>query len=273
MASKNTEKACTDKKKPLSSDEGASDYDSQSSEYYSSDEGKSSSDGTDDASRRQYGHLQQDLSDTTNNREPDNSLTSVVLNSTPTLMSTNEPSDALYGILEDIPDTLTLSPLQIHASDETDGCDQFTLPPPSPPSSKQSTQRKRTSSSPHNLREAKRLENLYNPNSKQVNPTNTVLYIGETDPTMLSTVSQSLHTSATPATPATLDPSNTMPVYYQCKTTEWQHRREFHPDRNKISPTGLPRINLFVYAIEANEETTQQRAKQNYKRNMQSLNT
>ena len=125
MASKNTEQACTDKQQTLSSDEGASEYDSQSSEYYSSDEGKSSSDGTDDASQL-YGHLQQDLSDTTNNREPDNSFTSAVLNSTPTLMSTNELLDAFYGILEDIPDTLTLSPLQIHASDETDGCDQFT---------------------------------------------------------------------------------------------------------------------------------------------------
>ena len=89
--------------------------------------------------------------------------------------------------------------------------------------------------------------------------------MGETDLTLLSIPS---HT-----TPAKIDPTIKMPVYYQKKNTDWESRDIFNPDPCRKSPTGLPRMDLFVYAVEANTETRIQRGKSTYRRNMQAMNT
>ena len=194
-----------------------------------------------------YGYLEVDLSNTQHSLNTGTTLP-ILTHS----LSELEPS---YSS----PTVPSLSPLQIHAVADADQ----TFPTPILSSTKHT--RGKRSSSPHIQREAKRLEYHYNPSSIQVNPNITVAYMGETDPTLLSIPS---HT-----TPATIDPTVKMPVYYQKKNTDWESRDIFNPDPNRKSPTGLPRMDLFVYAVEANTETRIQRGKSTYRRNMQAINT
>ena len=56
--------------------------------------------------------------------------------------------------------------------------------------------------------------------------------------------------------------------YYPEGSKDWEKRHIFDTDSIRQSPSGLARIDLKVYAIEANRETTEQIQKQSYRRRM-----
>ena len=61
---------------------------------------------------------------------------------------------------------------------------------------------------------------------------------------------------------------------YLKNTTNWQTRKIFNLELNRISPTGLLRIDLCVYAVEAYAETQEQYVKdKNKRRLMTAMNT
>ena len=224
-----------------------SEYDTQSLDGNGSQGDESFSDDSEDNELYGYGYIETDLSNVEHTLNTDTTL--------PILVHSLSELEPPYSS-STVP---SLSPLQIQATADADQT-FFTQTI----SSAKHTRGKR-SSSPHIQREAKRLEYHYNPNSTKVNHNITVAYIGETDPSLISILSHTI--------PATIDPTVRMPVYYQKKTTDWQTRDIFNPDPDRNSPTGLPRTDLFVYAVEANTETRDQRGKSTYRRNMQVMNT
>ena len=120
--------------------------------------------------------------------------------------------------------------------------------------------------SPHTGKIAKRLQYLYTPASKPVMPGITVYYLGEAVE------------DAIPPTPNSFIPkydiSINMPTYYTSRTaTNWEDRHMFNPNPKQMSPTGLCRTDLYVYAIEANRETAQQVGKKGYRRKLYARET
>ena len=230
-----------------------SQYDSQS-QSNNSYEDESFSDDPDDSDQFNYGYVEDNLANA------EHSL------NTETVQSTTTHSPSFLESSYSSPIVPSLSPLQLHTCtglDQTNNPEQFTLVTPTPSSIKHNKGKR--SSSPLIQRDAKRLEYLYNPSSSQVNPNITVAYIGETDSTILPISSLT--------TPATIDPTIRMPVYYLKKTTDWQTRKIFNLELNRISSTGLLRMDLYVYAVEANAETQEQCGKDKNKRNMTAMNT
>ena len=61
---------------------------------------------------------------------------------------------------------------------------------------------------------------------------------------------------------------NSYPIHNPDKLKDWRNRETFKPALNAKSQSGLPRIDLYVYAIDANIETREQRAKKTHQRNM-----
>ena len=247
MASKPTvQKETTDpvweqESKQSASDSSDSDYDSQSQDEV--DENDSFSDDLEESELYNYGYFEgsQIATSTISEYELSHSISTTQL--TPTIPS--------------------LSPLQIQVStgaNQTFTPEQFTFD--ALPEASRKQPRMKRNSSPNNQREEKRLEYHFNPNSKQVKPNPTIVYIGEMDTT---SIPRSL--------PTTIYLDTSMPAYYTQKSTQWQTRNIFNADPNRISPTGLLRVDLFVYAVEANAETREQCAKSSHKRNMQVLNT
>ena len=61
--------------------------------------------------------------------------------------------------------------------------------------------------------------------------------------------------------------------YYPEGSKDWEKRHLFDTDSIRQSPSGLERIDLKVYAIEAIRETAEQIQKQSYRRRMDKMNT
>ena len=208
---------------------------------------------------------------------------------TTTTGSTTDPRLSLSTASEDVSETLlttssplsspasqlagvTLPQLHIHSSSQTDvvSTQHFTYPyPPSAQTSldTRSTGKRSSSSSILNSR-TKRTDFRYNPESQQVKPLTTVTYIAE---------QMQLQTSPQPSpqifTMRTPIPKDKIPEYYPDNYKIWENRPIFKPDTNLKSPTGLPRVDLYVYAIDANTETKSQCEKKKYRRRLTLRNT
>ena len=134
-------------------------------------------------------------------------------------------------------------------------------------SSVKRAKRKRSSTGTDSNMEAKRFEFLYNPTSQTVKPPTIVTYIGET---IVATHEQpQTRLNSYP----THNPSINIPIYYPDKHKYWHKREIFKPALNAKSQSGLPRIDFYVYAIDANIETREQRAKKTHQRNMHTMQT
>ena len=71
----------------------------------------------------------------------------------------------------------------------------------------------------------------------------------------------------------THNPSINIPVYYPDKHKDWHKREVLKPAISAKSQSGLPRVDLYVYTIDANRETREQRAKETHQRNMHTMET
>ena len=129
------------------------------------------------------------------------------------------------------------------------------------------TKGKRSSSSTELNREAKRSEYRYNPTSQTLQPPTIVTYIGETIQAPLD------HPQTRHNLCSTLNPSINIPTYYPDKHKDWHSRVIFKPAPNSKLYSGLPRIDLYVFAIDANQETKEQQAKKTHHRNMHTMQT
>ena len=151
--------------------------------------------------------------------------------------------------------------LKIHSPIETgtDMTQKSSQPVVSPPIQLQipvnRAKGKRASTSTDLNRDAKRFEFLYNPTSKTLRPATIVTYIGET---IVATHEQpQTRQNSYPIH----NPSTSPLVYYPDKHKDWHNREIFKPALNAKSQSGLPRIDKYVYTIDANIKTREQRAK------------
>ena len=62
------------------------------------------------------------------------------------------------------------------------------------------------------------------------------------------------------------------PSYYP-PSTKWEERVIFTPNQQQLSLSGLERLDLFAYSIEANEETKMQLSKRTYRRLLSKMRT
>ena len=119
-------------------------------------------------------------------------------------------------------------------------------------------------------RQAKRLSFSYNPLSQPLKPFTTIFYIGETgDDSHTQQSPQGITQGFMPK----INPKIPILPYYPEGSKDWEKRHLFDTDSIRQSPSGLARIDLKVYAIEANRETTEQIQKQSYRRRMDKMNT
>ena len=163
--------------------------------------------------------------------------------------------------------------LKIHSPIETgtDMTQKSSQPVVSPPIQLQipvnRAKGKRASTSTDLNRDAKRFEFLYNPTSKTLRPATIVTYIGET---IVATHEQpQTRQNSYPIH----NPSTSPLVYYPDKHKDWHNREIFKPALNAKSQSGLPRIDIYVYTIDANIKTREQRAKKTHQRNMHIMQT
>ena len=98
-------------------------------------------------------------------------------------------------------------------------------------------------------------------------PFTTISYIGEPG--------YDSHTLQSPPPPpqVTHDPKIQIDPYYPKGSKDWEKRHIFDTDSIRQSPSGLARIDLQVYAIEANRETTEQIQKPSHHRRLDEMNT
>ena len=161
--------------------------------------------------------------------------------------------------------------LHIHSSSQTDipaSTQQFTYPPPVQASLNTRATGKRSSNPSALNSRTKRKDFHYNPKSQPVKPVTTFTYIAE---------QMQLQISPQPGpqifTMQTHNPDDKMPDYFPKNYKIWENRPLFKLDTNLKSPTGLSRVDLYVYAIDANTETKSQCEKKKYRRPMHQRNT
>ena len=194
-------------------------------------------------------------------------LLSPLTTTSQTISTTDKPLTSPVTQLADS----SLLQLQIHSpasiEEATRSIPQQFIFPPKEPSTK-STKGKRSSSPPIS-RQVKRLALHYNPSSAQTKPFTHITYIGEAN-----TDSTNLAQLASLDLPK-LDTRKELPHFYHNSTSkDWQERTIYNPDLNHKSPTiGLIRIDLYVYAIDANHETCSQREKHSYCRPLKNIQT
>ena len=193
------------------------------------------------------------------------------------LLTDDEDDDDFYGVLlsplttsipeisttADLPlgspaaqladSSLSLLQIQSPASPETDResmPQQFVFPPQELPA------KGKRSYSPSVSRHRKRLALHFNPSSAQTKSYTHITYIGET-------ISDSATTEQlSPVEKPNLNPGKELAKYFSNSSSKnWQERTIFPTDLNQKSPTGLARMDLYIYAIDANNETNEQRAK------------
>ena len=127
--------------------------------------------------------------------------------------------------------------------------------------------RELSTSSPPRSREARKLEFHVNPSSKPVKPFTSVSYI--CDATEQPSEPVSIPSFVSPY----LDPTFKLPPHFRPKSKDWEKRLGFFPHISRTSVSGMPRIDLFVYAIEANHESRLELEKSRYRRSLNQMET
>ena len=122
----------------------------------------------------------------------------------------------------------------------------------------QTTTQKRPSNSMISRR-AKRQHFHFNASSKPTTPFINIFYLGEAENRLQNT-------------DAIFNIEQILPNFY-LPYTNWESRFNFVPELTRVSNSGLNRVDLAVYAIEANTETNSQISKSNYRRCLSKMRT